>query len=544
MSILSISPYKFSVTFNFVKNIMLPAVAALSATVVSANEAPVTIEQALKQLSTHRQIRDQLHFLQQYSRGRLRAGPLIKNGDNGGLIDIDVALDATLPFDAGLCGSDGDEISVRDAVVCTVDDGIGNTDPENVGYSNQGREILAARIGNRHGATVLVITQQHGNEVAATEAALRVLKQLSLSQSRAARTIRSELDVLFILRANPDGGEPGPDCFIGPAPLGAPLGEDQDCGITRYNLDRSAGGGFVRNTEAGFFGVVGRGYDLNRYHFADLEGPIRPVETQAVVAAALALQPDAVLDLHGDVIKTVCAIDPLSVPLPNPLGLPLAECVPSPEGTETLGTSPVEQLVSFSPFSGHGDADGGPRRERARALMARVAARVEASGVGPVTRFVQPQIGVGAIGPGNATRAYGSALEALSSGWETRNMPPRVALAVLAVVNGAPVPGITIDTGFDPDYLETQIQTNRIALREALLNLARFERDDPVDDEGYCDIGLPTGLISTLPEPFFGPNPISDQPAVLPLVPGEPLGVLIPLFFLDACETNPGPGPG
>lgn len=64
----------------------------------------------------------------------------------------------------------------------------------------------------------------------------------------------------------------------------------------RENVDPRAGGAFDAvdgdpNSEPGFARVVGRGYDLNRYHFFNLDSAIRPVENQAIVAAETAFQP-------------------------------------------------------------------------------------------------------------------------------------------------------------------------------------------------------------------------------------------------------------
>jgi len=134
-------------------------------------------------------------------------GPLIKNSDNQGLVDIDIPLDMTLDINTEVCGSEG-QPSIRDAVICTVAEGqAGNREPANIGYSTQGRALLAARLGNPEGIKVLIITQQHGNEPAATEAVLKVLRWLSRPKVSRAEGILERLDILVIARANPDGGE-------------------------------------------------------------------------------------------------------------------------------------------------------------------------------------------------------------------------------------------------------------------------------------------------------------------------------------------------
>lgn len=54
----------------------------------------------------------------------------------------------------------------------------------------------------------MIITQQHGNEPAATEAVLEVIQWLSNSRRKAEKDILDKLDLLVLVRANPDGGEP------------------------------------------------------------------------------------------------------------------------------------------------------------------------------------------------------------------------------------------------------------------------------------------------------------------------------------------------
>ena len=135
---------------------------------------------------------------------------------------------------------------------------------ETVGLSTQGRELWGARLGNENGRKVLIITQQHGNEVQSTEAALKVIKNMALSKSRRILDMLDKLNILFIVRANPDGGEPSPECFIG-TPLGSVIQED--CAMTRTNVDPQAGGGYMEDSEEEFFGTVGVGYNLNRYHY-------------------------------------------------------------------------------------------------------------------------------------------------------------------------------------------------------------------------------------------------------------------------------------
>ncbi len=492
----------------------------------------LTLDEALQSLSTHEELHQKLRQIARRSRVPIRVGPLIKNGRNGGLIDIDIPLDQSLPVNAFVCGPANPDPTVREAIICTVGaDGPGNTDPSAIGYSTQGREILAARIGNPHGAKVLIFTQQHGNEVASTEAAVTVLKQLSRANRKSVLKILRRLHIVMVMRANPDGGEPGDDCFIGPAPIGAVVTET--CGITRYNVDPTAGGGFRTDTEADFVGIVGRGYDLNRYHYADLSGAIRPPETQAMVATALALQPDTVLDLHGDVVKTLCDVDLANVAVDPTTGFPFGLCERGGTDDDLLGPSPQDDLIALSPFAGIEDKENGLlQQHKSRTLASHLARRIESAGLGRTARFSQVQAGGGVVNLATA-RAYARTLGALHGGWESRNMPPTVALGIATVEGGKPQVSINSDVGFDPAFLPTQIRINKVALREALRTLAAFEVRDPIDDAGYCEFGIATGIILSLPEEFFGPNLFATDPGMLALVPG------VPVRLNDTCPSNP-----
>ena len=144
---------------------------------------------------------------------------------------------------------------------------------------------------------------------------------MAFAKSRRMLDMLDKLNILFIVRANPDGGEPSPECFIG-TPLLSVIQED--CAMTRTNVDPQAGWAYQGDSEKGFFGTVGVGYNLNRYHYVDLMKPIRPVETQAMVSVGLAWLPEVVLDLHGDIGKTSCEIDLGTItPIPG-IGLPSA----------------------------------------------------------------------------------------------------------------------------------------------------------------------------------------------------------------------------
>lgn len=113
---------------------------------------------------------------------------------------------------------------------------------EVVGQSNQGRNLYLARIGNPANPSLMIIAQQHGNEVINTEATLQLIQWLYSSPEAA--PVRNQFQVLLMPRVNPDGTE----------------------NYVRYNFDPGAP---PRNTAQGIFtGAIpgGRGWDINRYH--------------------------------------------------------------------------------------------------------------------------------------------------------------------------------------------------------------------------------------------------------------------------------------
>lgn len=482
--------------------LLAPAVAAAS----GAPEGP--------RLRSHQDLARELQLLQLLSPLRMRTGALIRNGVNRGLVDIDVSVRRVLPSAAGICGT-GNVPSLREAVTCTLEpDGRGNRDPSKLGYSTQGRVMLAARVGRPGGVKVAFITQQHGNEVASTEAAMDFLRTLAFSRAPWVRRALARLDMLFIIRANPDGSEPGPGCASAPFAAGAVYPET--CAITRWNIDKTAGGGFLAPTEAEFFGVVGQGYDLNRYHHAELDHPIRPVETQTMVAALLAFAPKYLFDLHGDVVKTTCEVDPTSIGVLPGLGLPIGQCM--------AGQS---ERVSFS-VSHFAHPAGGADRDRGRFMAAKVAEAVDALGFGPVVRFTQAAVGSGQASSGSLA-TYRDAVGTIPNLWEVRNFgTASVALGVSAVQGGQPVVSITNDTAFDPVVLEEGVRMNVEALQTAVRALGRLARRAPRNDGDYCSLPRATGGVFTLDPRFFGPNPIETHPGILPFA-------LIPTLTLDAC---------
>lgn len=487
-------------------------------------------------LSTHEDVIKKLIYIKKYSWLPrwlpMKVGPLIKNGHNGGLIDIDTLLPDNPAIKADVCGEDTRNSTVREAVLCTITDGIGNLDGGKIGLSTQGRELWAARLGNPFGTRVFYITQQHGNEPAGTEAVLRVLKSLTRPPFYLDEIIMLlSLDIIILVRANPDGGEYDPrNCFVGAHPLGQVVATD--CGLTRTNIDLKAGGGYTRDSEPDFFGVVGVGYNLNRYHYPGLDVPIRPVESQAMVAAIISSDPDYVIDLHGDLQKTVCRIDPDSINPGAILGaFTNAACIFNDPNEPLLGgVVPESERVVFSPVGGSGNEDGGIKQKRARTLLAKIARGIQDEGFGKVTRFGQIQTGAG-IATGGTAGAYAD-IGPISIGWESANFDLDVALGARAVVNGAPQ--FVLTTGKpDAKTLEKQININAHAFVESLMVVTKFKRKEPQNEAGYCDIPIPTGIaVATLAEEFFGPNPFTETAVILTTE-------FNPVSMFDSCKNNP-----
>lgn len=485
-----------------------------------------------KLLSTHEEVIEKLKNIKKHSWVPMKVGPLIKNGHNGGLINIDTLLPNNPTINTNVCGENNHHSSIREAVMCTITDGVGNLDSGKIGLSTQGRELWAARLGNPHGTRVFYITQQHGNEPAGTEAILRVLKSLTRPPFNLDEIIMLlSLDIIILVRANPDGGEYDPkNCFVGAHPLGQVVATD--CGLTRTNIDLTAGGGFTRDSESDFFGVVGVGYNLNRYHYPRLNAPVRPVESQAMVAAIISSAPDYVFDIHGDLQKTVCEIDPNSINPGAILGVfTNAACVPSDQQEPLLGGVVAEsERVVLSLLGGSGNEDGGVKQKKARTLLAKIAHSIQDKGFGKVTRFGQIQTGTGIIA-GGTSNAYAN-IGSLSLGWESANFDLDVALGAAAVVNG--VPQFRLTTGKpDARTLEKQININAQAFMKSLMIVTKFKHKEPRDEANYCAIPIPTGIaVATLAEEFFGPNPFTETAFILTTK-------LNPVSIVDSCRNNP-----
>ena len=290
--------------------------------------------------------------------------------------------------------------------------------------------------------------------------------------------------------------------------------------MTRTNVDPQAGGAYSEDSEVDFFGTVGVGYNLNRYHFVGLDHPIRPQETQAMVATALAWGPEVVLDLHGDISKTACAIDPNSIVAGAILGfLPSAQCQ----------TDSDESAVVFSPLSSVLNEDNGLQQKRSRTLAARVAYKVEESGFGSVNRFAQIKTSTAVINEGTSG-AYAK-IGAIAGGWESLNFLNAVSLSVQRVVGGVPRVGLIPEWFLGNKFNGVNTQMNQVAIMEALAVVTEWAAAEPVDENGYCDLPLTTAINVAFPEHIFGPNP-GYGPFHIPLI-----GNL--LQTLDSCPNNP-----
>ncbi|AEG43799.1 zinc carboxypeptidase [Isoptericola variabilis J7] len=135
------------------------------------------------------------------------------------------------------------------------------------GYSVEGREIPVVTVGSGP-RTLLVLTQQHGDEPIGTEAALQLLAKVS-GNGPAAAALREEVTLVVVPRVNPDGWE-------------------------RYHADDL---GSVIDPRRNSNNI-----DLNRTH-----GPANTTdlalapESAAVHAVIDAVEPDVILDYHHQV---------------------------------------------------------------------------------------------------------------------------------------------------------------------------------------------------------------------------------------------------
>ena len=343
---------------------------------------------------------------------RMKAGPLIlayRNGDgldNGGLIEI----------------ADDEMVKIMNTVPGNVDPLTNNpwNSKQRFGLSTMGREILAVKVGNPDGIKVLVITQQHGDEYTSTEAALDVLKYLTKQKKKRVKKILDTICLLIIVRANPDGGEPDPDrCVMatdiqdGIVNVGSPFVSNEgevlsDCAFYRLNVDPRASAATtidVDGTEA-IFGYFGHGFDLNRYHYVDFdkegqEGKrIYPVETQAMVAAVRAFQPEVIWDMHNNNEQIVCdeieVLEDQTLLFHSPFSgnLPMVRC----NGEEKL----VNTTINLAEKS-DGDVVGGNAAKR---LGAKLLKFLDRDKFGSAAKYAQTGASLPS-GSGIADESYG-----------------------------------------------------------------------------------------------------------------------------------------
>ncbi|HSK26136.1 MAG TPA: M14 family zinc carboxypeptidase [Jiangellales bacterium] len=127
--------------------------------------------------------------------------------------------------------------------------------------SNLGRGIPVVEIG--HGPTaVMIIAQQHGNEMETSDSVVALVRNLAGSSAQA-RELREKLTMVFVPRVNVDG-------FDGKTADGTPIVDERGFTVPwRQNYD-------PRFTSSPFpsFYTNGRGYDINRYHAFRPECPV------------------------------------------------------------------------------------------------------------------------------------------------------------------------------------------------------------------------------------------------------------------------------
>jgi len=139
---------------------------------------------------------------------------------------------------------------------------------EVIGQTNYGKDIYMAKVGYPENDSVMIMTQQHGNEPMTTEAALKLLKMLGTGSKEAMR-ILDELYVLVVVRVNPEGAE----LFTrGNADWDAPPRDSSSCFDADGNVDLSLidqGRGIYSTTYVDPDGILFSNYDINRYHWSD-----------------------------------------------------------------------------------------------------------------------------------------------------------------------------------------------------------------------------------------------------------------------------------
>jgi hypothetical protein len=128
--------------------------------------------------------------------------------------------------------------------------------------SNGGRKVPYVVVGNG-ATTVMIIAQQHGDEMETSDSAVNLVRTLA-NNSMESRSIRAALRVVIVPRVNVDG-------FDGKKADGTPLTNAAGTQVPpwRENWDPR----FTVNPLPAFY-ARGRGYDINRYHAFRPECPL------------------------------------------------------------------------------------------------------------------------------------------------------------------------------------------------------------------------------------------------------------------------------
>lgn len=138
---------------------------------------------------------------------------------------------------------------------------------EQIGTSGKGRPIWLARLGTADKPTVMIMTQQHGNEPHGTEAALDLIRKLATGGTFSQQVL-DHVQVLFIPRVNPDGTAlftRGNADFSAPETSASCLKADGT--VDPAKLNQGLGGNVTAYTNTD--GQRDWSYDINRYHWPD-----------------------------------------------------------------------------------------------------------------------------------------------------------------------------------------------------------------------------------------------------------------------------------
>lgn len=143
----------------------------------------------------------------------------------------------------------------------------GRIEVRSIGDTNEGRPVLAARLG--HGPVrIQYVTQQHGDEPLGTPAAVEFLRTVGVPNTVWHRWLLSRITLDVVVRANPDGHQ-------------------RDW---RFNYDPDA------DPE---YGEKGKGYDINRYHNPSVAPEDNPATEAAHIQRAYAeFRPHIAMDYH------------------------------------------------------------------------------------------------------------------------------------------------------------------------------------------------------------------------------------------------------